>query len=76
MTGRRNPRDAAATLCELPTYLRQHPHTSLAARRSEVLQSVPDVCEGDLLDVLSERPQLIDPWASYVKISGPATDCM
>lgn len=65
--GRQNRRDAAAALCELPAYLREHPRTSLATRKSEVLESVADVCEDDLLDVLEARPQLIDSWSSYVE---------
>lgn len=65
--GRLDRWDAAAALCEVPAYLREHPHASLAARRSEVLQAVPEICEGDLLAVLAARPQLIDSWVSYVE---------
>lgn len=59
--------DAALALCEVPTYVQEHPHTSVAARRSEVLQYVGGIAEDDLLAVLSARPRLIDAWVSYVE---------
>jgi len=65
--GRQNRRDAAAALCELPTYLQEHPCSSLTVRAREVLESVADVCEDDLLGALEARPRLIDSWSSYVE---------
>jgi hypothetical protein len=57
----------ASAVCELATYLREHPDVSLAARRQELLGSgVSHVSAADLVSILSERPQLLESWASYV----------
>jgi hypothetical protein len=68
VTGPLNRQDAAAALCEVANYLREHPDTSVAARRRELMLCGGDVvCETDLLDVLLARPELIESWASYVQ---------
>jgi hypothetical protein len=60
--------DVAVALCELATYLREHPDTSLAARRQELLGSgVSRVSAADLAPILRERPQLVESWTSYVE---------
>jgi hypothetical protein len=49
-------------------YVREHPDTSVAARRRELMRCGGDVvCEADLLEILLARRGLIDSWASYVQ---------
>jgi len=60
--------EIAKAVCELATYLREHPDTSLAARRQELLGSGVDrVTDADLVPILLKRPQLIEAWISYVE---------
>jgi hypothetical protein len=56
-----------SAVCELATYLREHPDVSLVARRQELLGSgVSDVSAAELASTLSDLPQLLESWASYV----------
>jgi hypothetical protein len=58
----------AAALCEMPAYLREHPHTSLKVRLEEILALRTDpVTEADLLRILSARQDLIESWTAYVE---------
>jgi len=60
--------EVAVAVVELATYLRDHPDTSLAARRQELLGSgVYRVPASDLASILLKQPQLLESWASYVE---------
>jgi hypothetical protein len=60
--------EVAAAVCEIPTYLREHPNTSPSARLEEILASRTDpVREADLISILSAHRGLIDSWAAYVE---------
>ena len=60
--------EVASLVCELATYLGEHPNVSLAARRQELLGfGVYRVSATDLAPILSERPQLLEAWTSYVE---------
>jgi hypothetical protein len=59
--------EAAAAVCELPIFLREH-NVSLAARREELFRRAgTSIQEDDLVTILKSRPELMDAWQSYVE---------
>jgi hypothetical protein len=60
--------EVASLVCELATYLRDHPNVSLAARRQELLgRRVYRVSAADLAPILTARTQLLESWTSYIE---------
>ncbi len=60
--------EVAASLCQMPDYLHDHPDMSLAARLQQILASRTDpITEADLVSALHARPELIETWAAYVE---------
>jgi hypothetical protein len=63
-----NGTEIAAALCEIPTYLNEHPDISLEVRLREILSSrAGPVKEADLVSILSAHRELIDSWAAYIE---------